>query len=401
MTAVGTKAPRGASFVKAPSMVLHNARYSEDGFGKYAVGTMSARELSSALQSGFLVVKPEEQRGNDPVSGAEILQPKKIENWVERESKGTLFVGQVTYATFIESGTTTTAKLVEGAPGELTTRDIEVYGVTAMPDGRQRTFTMDKVITRYDNGQEPNYNPDREVDVRLYLNLASAGRKEVFAQMNGGRGGDHAAQSTIEWMAPDNHYQVIAKYLVQHSPYLGPDNVNVVQNTVRRSDHRLAGFHSFVNAVGLAFRIKGRELTQREADAIQIYLPTFWDKLVDVRPELEILPLGERQLARQEKLTSNPLFIYGALAIAAQLFWEGARTHTAPNLSLLEGLRGPTGDKFFSVDNKLWKNNSVMSPVIDRKTATIKGYSPLNNFQTRTAFAHATVDFMNNVNQQP
>jgi hypothetical protein len=400
MTAVGTRAPNGASFTKTPSMVLHKIRYGTDGHGEYAAGVMSAREVSTAFDNGFLIVKPEEQRGDDPVSGKEMLNPKKIEDWSGREAKGTLYVGQLTYATFVESGTTTVAEIIPGQ--EMNNTDLNVYGVVVVPDARQRTYTFNKVVTRHDNGQEPNYSPEnREVDVRIYLNLKSLQRKELFAQMNGGRGGDHAIQSTVEWMSPEGHYQTIAKYLVQHSPHLGPDNINVVQNTVKRSDHRLSGFHTVVNAVGAAFKPNKRDLTQHEADAIQLYLPTFWDALVDVRPELGILPLGERQKFRTELLTSNPLFIYGALAIAAQLFWEGVRTQTTPDLSLLDKLRGPDGDKLFSVTNILWQNNGVMAPLFDRKSASIKGYSPRNVFQTRTAFANAMVDFMNNVNQKP
>lgn len=400
MTAVGTRAPQGASFTKTPSMVLHKIRYGTDGHGEYAAGVMSAREVSTAFDNGFLIVKPEEQRGDDPVSGKEMLNPKKIEDWSSREAAGNLYVGQLTYATFIESGTTTVAVEIPGQ--KMNNTDLHVYGVVVVPDARQRTYTFNKVVTRYDNGQEPNYSPDdREVDVRIYLNLKSKERKELFAQMNGGRGGDHAIQSTVEWMSPEGHHQIIAKYLVQHSPFLGPDNVNVVQNTVKRSDHRLAGFHTFVNAVGAAFRPHKRDLTQQEADAIKLYLPTFWDALVAVRPELEILPLGERQKFRTELLTSNPLFIYGAVAVAAQLFWKGIEQQTAPDLTLLDKLRGPDGDKLFSVNNKLWQNNSVMSPQYDRVNNRIKGYAPLNNFQTRTAFAGATLDFMNDVNQKP
>lgn len=369
---------------------LGQARQARDAFGSFVDCLVTKRTIAEGLTTGVIQIKDDEQRGIDPVSGKEVLNTRKMKEWLEKESDADqrVFFGQLVYASNLEAG----------ASVEVIDDVLHVWhGPILMADGRQRSYTIRDAHEMWKSGGLPNWNPDELVSVRVYLDATSDTRKEMFAWLNGGRGGDHANESTSEWMAPESLYQHAAKALVERSPHLTLNNVNHRSNKAGKNDHRLTGFHTIVRAVESAWKGawgKGRLPDSAEWEAWVDYLVDFWDALVAARPELGILSLAERQKAREELITSHPLFIYGAMAVARRL-WD--MDPDEPALDRLDAL-ADMDDTFAMNDgdepNPVWVNSGILAPRRDRHTGEIKGYSVRTAFQTRKAMADVMVDKM-------
>jgi hypothetical protein len=351
-------------------------------FGRYIAVRPTKRQLRDAMELGILSVKDDEQRGFDPVSGREMLNEAKMKRWAEYETKGELFIGQLNFALHTELGTTW-----DLSPDGKTVR---ITGPVLIADGRQRSYTVRHAVDQAEQYGIENYDVNTPVEVTVWLDAESDTRKEIYAQLNGGRGGDHASKSSVEWMAPEGPLQEAAKYLVQTSPHLGFDNVNIQRDAVTRNDPRIAGFHTFVKALEDAWGYPKRRLpTPAETEDLKKYLVRFYAKLVEVRPEMGRADLGTRQKSRDELITGHPLFLYGALRVALDLYFAHKGE---PDLSVLEVFNGAKGDEFFSIDNQDWIDCGVRLPSFDTKTQKINGYKVTNTLQSRRAMSQMMLD---------
>ncbi len=362
----------------------------QDGSKRAFDVVMTAREIADALIEHRVYVIPEEQRGDDPVTLKELLNEKKVENWVQMELGGRLHMGQITLALHMENGASFHWYPKDGT--------LEVVGPMTVVDGRQRSYTVRRAVQAKDE-RGAWYDDDRKVSVRVYVDLDSSERRELFNQMNGGRGGDHASQTRVHWLAPSGPAW-IAKQLVSRNPNLGERNVNVVVDKITRKDPRLAGFNSFVEAIGQAFGDEAT-LSDQEQQQVADFLNDFWTKLVEVIPDLGVLELAKRNQVRERSLVGNPLAIYGFMRISKRL-WDVDRQD--PPLERLEALGKDL--EWFDRDGQMWRDLGVMVPVIDRATMAVKKekvrladgtekevevYRPRNAYQTRRAFADAMV----------
>lgn len=350
-------------------------------FGRFLSVRPSKRQIRDAAAIGIVNVKDDEQRGFDPVSGREILNEAKMKRWADFEHEGRLFIGQLNYALHTELGTT--FELTDGG------KRVKVTGQVLITDGRQRTYTIRHAVDDAEKYGIDGYDLDAPVEVTLWVDADSDMRKEIYAQLNGGRGGDHASKSSVEWMAPEGPLQEAARHLVERSNHLGQQNVNVKKDAVTRNDRRIAGFHTFVKALENAWG-KRRSPTPAELDVLKGYLVRFYGKLAEVRPEMGAVDLGTRQKAREELITSNPLFLYGAMQVALDLYFSSE--DRSPDLSVLEALAGPKGDVFLSLKNDEWRDVGVMQPQFNRKTQQISGYRVTNSLQTRRAMAQMMLE---------
>lgn len=347
-------------------------------FGRYLRCSPTKQQIRDAHEAGIIQVKDDEQRGFDPITGREILNESKMKRWAAYEHNGELFLGQLNYALHTEAGSSF----------QIVKNTVKITGPILCADGRQRTYTIRHAVDEALLYGIDGYDVDTPVEVTLWLDAPSPLRKEIYAQLNGGRGGDHASKSSVEWMAPEGPLQEAACFLVGKSKHLGMNNVNVKADAVTRQDSRIAGFHTFVKSLEMAWG-RRRQPTPDELVDLKAYLVTFYDRLVEARPEMGVLDLGSRQKAREELITSNPLFIYGAMQVAIDLYFAA---DGKPDLSVLDALAGEQGEEFLSLDNQVWKDNGVMAPVFDRKTHTVTGYRATNSLQTRRAVVQAVVE---------
>lgn len=349
-------------------------------WGRYVIAKPTKRQLAEAQDDGVVQVKHDEQRGVDPVSQLEVKSERKMRNWAEYDMAGNLFIGQLNYALHTERGTT--FEIIHGDDGH---RRIQVNGAALMADGRQRSYTVRKSVEHVDQFGHETYDPEETVQVVIWLEADSDTRKEIFAQLNLGRGGDPASKSAVRWMAPEGELQQTARRFVERSPHLGQDNVNVVTDSVRKGDHRLAGFHTFVKALETAWGNR-RLPTPQETEELLDFLVRFYDKLVEVRPEMGVVSLGTRQKAREEFVTGSPLFLYGAMQIAVDLFHEEG---PYADLRGLEAFEGDEGDAFLSLSNDEWKQWGVMLPHFDPWKNEVTSYRIANSLPSRRAMAQA------------
>ncbi len=350
----------------------------EDAGHRCFDAVFTAKTLRGLREHHLAYVIDSEQRGEDPVTNDEVLNKRKMEDWQEMELESELHVGQITFCTHSESGTTYEWDTDKGT--------LRVYGSSVIPDGRQRFYTVTDAEQKFEDGLTETYDPDRKVSVRIYVDLDSDERRELFNQMNGGRGGDHADQGRVEWLSPRGS-AVIAKRLVSASPHLGTENVNVVKNKITKKDHRLAGFNTFVNAVGNAWN---KPLPTKEEKKIGDFLIDYWSKLVEVLPQLEVLPLGDRLKVREETLIGNPLSIYGFMAVARRIYDMDPEN---PPIERLEEI----DPEWFDIEESHWKDIGVLAPSLGvdaNGKPKVKGYKVRNAFQTRKAFADFLVNRM-------
>lgn len=369
---------------KTPTVAM-KATMSMDGGYTVFDGQLTARELSELLRSHLIYVIEDEQRGNDPVTGQEVLNRRKVDNWIDMEVDGELSLGQLTFATHSEANT------------EFEYTDdgvLSVFGGSTIVDGRQRTYTVNGATERAENHQADDYDPDtRKVSVRFYVGTDTTARREIFAQMNGARGGDHADQSRSAWLSPRGA-AIIAKKLVLANRHLGNSVVNTVTNKVAKDSTHLAGFNTFVRAVETAWNLKGKAVSEEMADEVSNYLDRFWSAVVAAVPQLGKLSAPERQQLRDTSLLGNPLIVYGLIAVAKSVYMLDKAN---PPLDRLDALADLAESGWFDLTDENgdpqshWRDMGVMAPVFDIKTHKVAYWRPRNAFQTRKSLADALV----------
>jgi hypothetical protein len=358
---------------RAPTETFETSQETWDGGRRAFDVVFEAERIATALEQHRLYVIPEEQRGDDPVTGREVLNDSKVKRWEQMELSGQLHLGQLTVALHKENAATFDHEAQSG--------QLDIYGPMTIVDGRQRSYTLRRALEKHlQTGVA--YDPKRKVSVRIYVDLDAGQRRELFNQMNGGRGGDHATSTRVNWLAPSGAAS-IARSLVARNAHLGEANVNVVLDKVTRKDPRLAGFNTFVEAIRQAFG-DSENLTAAEQTEISDYLNKFWTKLVEVLPVLGQRELAERNRLRDKSLLGNALAIYGFMEVAKRLRDERP---AKPPLERLEVLGRDRA--WFDKDRQHWRDLGVMVAVIDPKTMKITGHKPRNNFQVRRAFANA------------
>lgn len=121
-----------------PTMVLDRWLDTEDEAGRPCHdAVVEAGQLRDLMVRKQIVVIEDEQRGDDPVTGQEVLNNSKLERWRDLERDGRLPLGQITLGCYTETGSH-----VEVSGGKL-----RVYGVLTIIDGRQRAYTIRDVVT--------------------------------------------------------------------------------------------------------------------------------------------------------------------------------------------------------------------------------------------------------------
>lgn len=352
--------------IEQPTIAFEPAQVTWDGGEKCYDVVVDSATIAKLYNSKALYVIEDEQRGNDPTSGKEVVSEEKIERWVQQELAGKFHVGQLTFCSRAETG----GKVV------LTGSQIFIYGDLVLSDSRQRVYTLVKCENGKQNG---NGYQSRNVSVRIYPNTTPDSRRSLFYDYN--QEGTKADESRSKWLSPKGYPQRVARALVEGNKHLTHANVNTVRNRVTSKDHRLAGFNTFTQAVEAAWdRVL---MTEADVDKVSKYLIEFWDRLVEVRPELGIKSLPERIKVRNESLVGNAVTIYGYMAIARALYGDGV---SKPNLAVLSKL---SDRAWFDTNAQHWKDSGVVVPTRDRSTGKVTGHRVAMSFQTRAAMTEA------------
>lgn len=196
-----------------------------------------------------------------------------------------------------------------------------------------------------------SFNLDTRFQVRVWL-LDDDGAKKVATIYN--TRGDKVNDSTAKYAYSETNEQELARRLVNLSPHLGQDNVEVLSNSVSASSHKLTAFNTISKAIEVSW--KGGPVTANDLDEQAAWLIDAWDALVSVRPEFGKLSTPARQEYRRKSIASTAVAIYGLIGAMSVMYADGIDPATA-------FARIPAGaDDIFSIHNPAWSEAGVVSP---------------------------------------
>jgi hypothetical protein len=354
--------------------VIHNVVVTRDGGHECWDTTITAREVAKARRFGMLEIDPDHQRGKNTVTGRYVVKRDKVERWARELQEDTAIFGQLTWNFRPESSI---IRFVPDDPANPTHGTLIVQeGTATLPDSVHRHLAVDKAVESVAHGS--SFNPDRRFSLRIW-SVPAQEENDIFYAMNMEH--DKADATRSKWLAQKNTGQKIAVEVVRRSPHLGEANVETVTNTLSVKNPRLAAF----NTLASGFEEAWADVQSEDIDKVVEWFLGFWDKLVEVLPELGRVSLPERQKYRRESLSGWAIAIQGYIRLARHFYDEGH------DLSRLEKLAekheepdGTTYD-FFAWDNPVFQRAGIIVPAVNKKGET--RLTARNSHQTRRAMS--------------
>jgi DndB-like DNA-sulfur modification-associated protein len=349
-----------------------NVVVTRDGGNECWDTTITAREVAKAKRFGMLEIDQDRQRGKNSVTGKAMVKQEKVDRWARQLQEDTAIFGQLTWNFRPESSK---VHFVPDDPTNPTHGTLVVEeGTATLPDSVHRHLAIDKAVESVAHGS--SFNPDRRFSLRIWAVPADV-ENDIFYAMNMEH--DKADATRSKWLAQKNTGQKIAVAVVRRSPHLGDANVETVSNTLSVKNARLAAF----NTLASGFEEAWADIQPEDFDKAVGWFLDFWDKLVEVIPELGLASLTERQKYRRESLVGWAIAIQGYIRLARRFYDEGQ------DLSLLEHLRGthqePDGTTydFFAWNNPVFQRAGIIVPAVNKKGET--RLTARNSHQTRRA----------------
>lgn len=196
--------------------------------------------------------------------------------------------------------------------------------------------------------------------------------------------GDKVNDTAAKFAYQDSAEKRLARMLLEGSPHLGVDNVEVLKNTVSASSSKLFAFNTLTQAVESYWQ--GDPVNADEEKLQAEFLVKFWDTLVGVRGEFGRLGKTARQELRGTSMAGTALSIHGVIAVANEIYLQDLdpKKVLAP---LGEPVYyGGKGVDYFSYENPIWMKIGALVSAMgkdgeERKTLRM-------SFQTRTAVAN-------------
>jgi hypothetical protein len=334
--------------------------------------TITAREIAKAFQLGLLAIDPEHQRGRNSVTGKPILKEEKVERWVRELQEDNAIFGQLTWNFRPdESDVAFRPDHENKGHGTLVIRE----GTATLPDSVHRHHAITRAVKSIASGS--NFDPGRRFSLRIWR-VPEAYENKIFYAMNMEH--DKADATRSKWLAQKNVGQTIAREVVRLSPHLGEGNVETVTNTLSIKNPRLAAF----NTIASGFEEAWSDIPVEDIEKAVTWNLAFWEKLVEVLPELKRLSLPQRQKSRKESLVGWAITIQGYIRLARRFYDEDIDLSVLRKLSEKHHDGGKTYN-FFGWDNPVFQRMGIIVPSINKKGET--KLVARNSHETRRAMA--------------
>jgi hypothetical protein len=354
---------------------IDNVVVTRDGGYECWDTTITARDIAKAFKYGLLAVDPGHQRGQNSVTGKSVLKEEKIERWARELQEDKAIFGQLTWNFRPEeSDISFEADPNNVGHGTLVVRD----GTAYLPDSVHRHHAIKRAVDSVSAGSA--FQPDRRFSLRIWR-VPEAFEDEIFYAMNMEH--DKADATRSKWLAQKNAGQKIAREVVRRSPHLGEANVETVTNTLSKKNPRLAAF----NTISSGFEEEWSDIPAEDLNKAVDGFLAFWEKMVEVLPDLKRLSLPARQKSRKDSMVGWAITMQGYIRLARQFYNEDH------DLSLLKRLAekhqepdGTTYD-FFSWSNPVFQRAGIIVPALNKKGET--KLTARNSHQTRRAMAEA------------
>jgi hypothetical protein len=205
------------------------------------------------------------------------------------------------------------------------------------------------------------FDLSRKISVKIY-NVPIEAENRIFYAMN--QEGQKADPTRSKWLHRVGVTKLAAA-LVESSPHLR-ENVDTVRDRLSKRNPRLCAF----NTLSRAFEEYWPEVNHEDKSSLDMeaaYLLQYWDKLVQIRPELGKLDLRRRQFVRENSLIDSALAITAYIALAKVLKEGGIGLAALERLSTqVESSDNGKHVDFFSRKNPTWEKIGVLVPVTKR-----------------------------------
>lgn len=341
---------------------IRNVGVVDDAGGSHFECQMTGAYLVDLYRSGLLTltgnIRPEHNR--DQVTGKTKM---KIQKWTRELLDNNAIIGNISVRLNPDRAKSEVWNDEETGDTCLTIRE----GVL---DCAVDSLSRIKAILSAAENPLASFNLDTRFQVRIWL-LNDIDAKKVATIYN--TRGDKVNDSTAKYAYSETQEQELARRLVNHSPHLGQDNVEVLSNSVSASSHKLTAFNTISKAIESFW--KGGPVTAADLDEQSEWLIDAWDALVDVRPEFGKLSTPARQSYRRNSISSTAVAIFGLIGAMSVMYAEGVDPQEA-----FPKLQQATGPDIFAIDNPIWRNVGVVTP-----SGTAGKFTTRNSFPARRA----------------
>ncbi len=322
------------------------------------------------------VYDPELQRGvkETPKGPKEYLREKQIDSMMRDIEENRFECPQLMWN--LRAGDTVWAYINSS-------RELRIYqGVSTRPDTNHRHHAIVRFHRQYQRwvaqtGSEKmgGYNPSRQYGLVIYTDdyRGEAHRSYVYNALGWKVSGSTASYLESKTASPNLHVK-LARELMERSPILGHENVEILKNNLPRNSARMLSFNTLSQALREAFP----DLTGEYYQDILNQLVHFVGALNKIRPnEIALLDLSRRKRVREISLAGSAPLWSAYFRIAGRVFagklpgWE--EKLRALNAEYTSG--SFTGD-LFSPSNPAWINHKVA-------VAGAKGVQVRNNPEAR------------------
>lgn len=171
--------------------------------------------------------------------------------------------------------------------------------------------------------------------------------------------GDKVNDSTAKYAYSETNTQEVARRLVNGSPHLGQENVEIFTNSVSASSSKLTAYNTISKALEESW--KGDPISEADVEAQSRWLISAWDALVSARPEFGRMSTPARQEQRKLSIASSGVIIHGIIGALSTMY--AATPRVDPEVAFQALAVCPSGVDVFSWDNELWTNIGVVAPV--------------------------------------
>jgi hypothetical protein len=298
----------------AATLVLHDVKCI--GPNRYST-TITGKELQEYWNGGTGIIKynPLIQRGEKVVykkDGTQEVAPIYNPNNVK---KITVLILSGDYHT-----DTIVVNVMNDGTDELVLEGSTLYitGQTDMLDGQHRSRALD-LVKKISAESENPFDLESLVFPLIIENLSLEEAQEAFYQYSQGL---KISSTRSEYFNNKSYENVIVKKLLSKSDL--KNKVEIVRNTIDKKDVlNIVTFATLVNSIRMAFP---NIQTQAQADRIAEFLCKFYNKLIDLVPELRDYDM--RTVSKETSLIAENIMFYGYTAVASILYerddWESS-----------------------------------------------------------------------------
>jgi DNA-sulfur modification-associated len=330
---------------------------------------MKAREIHQMYKHGLLEIDPDHQRGKNTVTGKEVFKKEKVDRWTRALLDDEAVFGQLTW-NFRPEPDKTKAYFDHDKK-----QFVIEYGQATLPDSAHRHRAIFAAVESVANGS--NFNLDMLFSVRIWC-VPAAMENTIFYFMN--QEGDKADATRSKWLAQKNSGQKIASAVVRTSRHMTEANIETVSNNLSAKNPRLAAF----NTLSVAFENAWSDI--EEIDAAVAWFCDFWERVVEIRPEMGRLSLVERQRVRRNSIIGSALGVHGLVGLARRIYDGKVDMNVLGALAEKVTVEGHEVD-YFAFENPEWRDRGILVPAVTKGGGTVLNLR--NALQTRRIMAEA------------